>query len=124
MRRYKMTELKITPYKKDENKEAKYEKFVEIKCGAPKPQNNAETIQKTTFVPISSVAVTGAEDPRGMTEEARQWFREVHRKEDAEQDFWGKAPVTKKMWNDPDVPDSAFAADHNIAKAARVDRWK
>jgi len=124
MRRYKMTELKITPYKRDEEKQAKYDKFVEIKCAAPRPQNNAETIQTTSYVPISSVAVTGAEDPRGMTLEARQWIREVHRKEDAEQDFWGKAPVKSKMWFNPEIPDSAFAADHNIAKAARVDRWK
>jgi hypothetical protein len=70
------------------------------------------------------MAVNGQEDSRGMTEEAKAWLREVHRKQDAEKDFWGKAPESRRMWNDPEVPDGAFAADYNIVKPSRVDKWR
>lgn len=124
MRRYPTSEFKIVPYKAT-GREEKYEKFLEVKFREEKPAPEKTTqVIKSSNMALSSMAVGGVADPRGYTEEARQWAREVHRKDEAEKDFWGKAPSSQKMWNDPEVPDSAFAADYNIAKKARVDKWR
>ena len=124
MRRYPTSEFKIVPYSRLDREE-KYDKFVEVKFKEekPVPASSAQVI-KSSNIALSSLAVGGAADPRGFTEEARKWAREVHRKDEAEKDFWGKAPVSEKLWNDPEVPDSAFAADYNISKKARVDKWR
>ena len=73
--------MNIVQYK--ESREEKYSKFVQVKFQQQEKPKPVGEVVKSTNVVYSSMAVNGQEDPRGMTNEAKAWLREVHRKQDA-----------------------------------------
>lgn len=84
--------------------------------GKPKPDSSGMVLLKATrAVPSSPASSVGIVDGQGMTEEARAWLRESKSTDQADESFFSKKTKNSdKLWNDPLIPDSAFAADAEI----------
>lgn len=98
-------------------KEAEHEKFLARTSGNPTPENSGHVILRgSRFAASSSTSLIGAVDPIGMHEDARAWLRETESTENADKFFFSpKAQTTSaRLWNDPAVKDSEFAADAEI----------
>jgi hypothetical protein len=86
-------------------------------------------VRRGMGVPNSSLAQIGIEDPRGYSNECREWIRGVENAEHAHEEFFSNGqnsqlPKDPRFWNDESIPDSAFAADvpikdHRQVMAAR-----
>lgn len=77
---------------------------------------NLSIIKGVRSIPQSSVAAVGNTDPAGYSENVRSWIRETQSTDKADSGFFTKTvtPKNVKMWNDPSIPDSAFAPNQKV----------
>ena len=87
----------------------------------PKPfSSGVVALKAVRAVQQSPLAQIGAQS--GVHEDARSWMREAQNPENADAAFWtNRAPrKSARMWDDPSVPDEAFAADQPIVDYRQV----
>jgi hypothetical protein len=101
-------------------READHAAFLQRGASAskPKPDSNGIVLLTGTRAVASSPASSiGIVDGQGITEEARAWLRESTSAHDQADEtfFTRKTRNSERLWNDPAVPDSAFAADAEVS---------
>jgi hypothetical protein len=81
-------------------------------------------VRRGMGVPISALAQIGIEDPRGYSNESREWMRGVQNSENAHDEFFSYTentlPKDPRFWNDDSIPDTAYAADVPIRDSRQV----
>lgn len=113
--------------KKMQLKQKNHEKFLEnvLQRSTPEPDKKIQVMIKgVRRVQSSSVAALGNTDSYGMGLEAKEWLKKTDDIEHAEDVFWTKSAPSKsaRMWNDPSISDSLFAADEEIKKEKKSTR--
>lgn len=103
------------------------QEIILLRASAVLPKNDSKVPVKIAPVapPASSpYTVVGAQDPRGFSQEAADWMRQVEDPTQADSEFWSKKAPTRqaRLFNDLSVPDSAFAYDAEIPKRERPTR--
>jgi hypothetical protein len=124
MGKYKQAPLSISSVDKAPEKDRALQKvIVTSSLALPTPEKkHISIITGTRSVAASSLAMSGASDPRGFQENVREWIRTSEDSANADASFFAKRASSKntRLWNDPSVPDSDFAADEEVMDARQL----